>query len=207
MIKENIVKLELRPGSPISENELSQTLGLSRTPVREALMELSRVKIVEVIPQKTSIVAPIDFDTVGEFIFMRSILECAVVRECCRLSSPEDVEKLRESLRLQNFYLEKYYTDSLVELDNEFHRLLFSIAGKPQVYGLMQELAVHFDRVRNMALGNVKNTSIVRDHEAIVEAVSQRDEDAAARLMEMHLGRYGLDRETVAAKYPDIVTK
>ena len=61
-IKENIISLELAPGSPISENELAAGMGLSRTPVREALIELSRVKIVEIVPQKRSTVSLIDYD-------------------------------------------------------------------------------------------------------------------------------------------------
>ena len=78
-IKDNIVKLQLAPGSQISENELAAELQLSRTPVREALIELSKVKIVEVYPQKRSMVSLIDYELVAAARFMRYILECAVV--------------------------------------------------------------------------------------------------------------------------------
>ena len=80
IIKENIISLDLAPGSPISENELAAELGLSRTPVREALIELAKVKIVEITPQKKSLVAPIDYELVEESRFMRNVLECAVVK-------------------------------------------------------------------------------------------------------------------------------
>ena len=60
MIKDNIIRLELKPGSPVSENELAAELGLSRTPVRESLIALSKAKVIEITPQKRSVVAPID---------------------------------------------------------------------------------------------------------------------------------------------------
>ena len=75
VLKDNIVRLELEPGSRISENELAAEIGVSRTPVREALIELSKSKIVEIYPQKGSYVSLIDWDLVEEAQFMRLTLE------------------------------------------------------------------------------------------------------------------------------------
>ena len=85
-VKDNIIHLELAPGSQISENELAAELGLSRTPVREALIELSRVKIIEIHPQRKSVVSLIDNELVEEARFMRDVLECAVVEQDQRFS-------------------------------------------------------------------------------------------------------------------------
>ena len=201
-IKDNIVKLQLAPGSQISENELAAEMGLSRTPVREALIELSKVKIVEVYPQKRSMVSLIDYELVEESRFMRYILECAVVELDCGLAAPEDIMRLRENVRLQNFYLDSYYPDNLMVLDNEFHGLLFSIARKPQVFALMQNISIHFDRVRCMSLSAVKDLRIVQDHEEIVEAIARKDPAAARELMELHLNRYKIDTAEMREKYP-----
>ena len=201
-IKDNIIKLELAPGSQISENELAAELGLSRTPVREALIELSRVKIVEIYPQKRSVVSLIDYDLVEESRFMRDLLECAVAELDCQLATPEDITRLRENVRLQNFYLDSFYPDNLMMLDNEFHSLLFDIARKPQVFALMQNISIHFDRVRSMALSAVKNRKIVQDHEDIIEAIARRDPAAAKRLMELHLNRYAIDTAAIREKHP-----
>ena len=124
-IKDNIIHLELAPGSMVSENELAAAMGLSRTPVREALIELSKVKIVEIYPQKGSAVALIDYDLVEESRFMRKVLECAVVELDCEMATPEDIRRLQENVRLQNFYLENYYPEALMDLDNQFHALIF----------------------------------------------------------------------------------
>lgn len=201
-IKDNIIKLELAPGSPISENELAAELQLSRTPVREALIELSKVKIVEVYPQKRSIVSLIDYELVEESRFMRNILECAVAELDCELAGPEDIIRLQENVRLQKFYLDSFYTDNLMVLDNEFHGLLFSIARKTQVFSLMQNISIHFDRVRSMALSTVKDLKIVQDHEEIVDAIARKDPAAARELMEFHLNRYKIDAAEIRREYP-----
>lgn len=201
-ITDNIIHLELAPGSPISENELSAEMGLSRTPVREALIELSKVKIVEISPQRRSIVAPIDYDLVDESRFMRNLLECAVAELACEMATEADFDRLRENIRLQNFYLENYCPDKLMELDNQFHGILFEIARKTQVYQLMRTISIHFDRVRNMALFSVKTLRIVQDHENLVVALEKRDKTLARATMEEHLERYKIDAQEIRSAYP-----
>lgn len=202
VLKDNIVHLDLAPGSQISENELAAEMGLSRTPVREALIELSRVRIVEIYPQKKSTVALIDYAMVDEARFMRNQMECAVAELVCELATETDIARLRECIRMQRFNLESYYSDSLMELDNRFHETLFQIARKQEVYRLMQGVAIHFDRVRGMALDTVKNHRIVADHEMIVSTIGSRNKSAARALMEQHLNRYRIDEAGIRARYP-----
>lgn len=201
MIKDNIIRLELSPGSLISENELAAEMGLSRTPVREALIELSKVKIIEVHPQKRSVVAPIDCDLVEEARFMRHILECEIVKLVCDMATPEDIEALRENVCLQKFYLENNY-ESLMNLDNDFHAKLYSIAKKTQIYDMMRNLSIHFDRVKHIALVSVTNAKIVADHEALLALIEARDKEGASVLIKKHLERYAIDTEVVRQSYP-----
>ena len=202
IIKENIVSLELAPGSQISENELAAEMGLSRTPVREALIELSKVKIVDVQPQKKSTIPLIDYDMVEESRFVRSLLECAVAELDCEMASAADLERLNENIRLQNLYLDDFYSGQLMDLDNQFHGMLFDIAKKSQVYALIQNISIHFDRVRTMALSSVKSTKIVQDHVNLVDAIRRRDGSAARELMELHLNRYDIDAAALRSTYP-----
>ncbi len=83
ILKQNISDTTLRPGTLLSENELSKMLGLSRVPVREALIELSKSDIIEILPQRGSRVALIDLKLVDEAGFFRRTLECAVVKLVC----------------------------------------------------------------------------------------------------------------------------
>ncbi len=201
-IRDNIIRLELAPGSMLSENALAAEMGLSRTPVREALMELSRDRIVEIYPQRGSAVALVDYALVEETRFMRGALERAVVALDCELAVQEDLDRLRENVKLQKFYLENYYPETLMELDNAFHHILFEIARKEQVYALMERFSIHFDRVRSMALGSVRNMKIVQDHEDLAEAVARKDAAAAGALMEKHLTRYKIDVQELRETYP-----
>ena len=201
-IKENIISLELAPGSQVSESELAAEMGLSRTPVREALIELSRVKIIDIQPQKKSTIPLIDYEMVDESRFMRNLLECAVVELDCEMAAPGDLDRLRENIRLQNLYLDDFYSTQLLTLDNEFHGMLFSIAKKSQVYALMQNISIHFDRVRSLALSSVKNLKIVQDHTDLVDAIERRDPAAARELMEKLLNRYNIDAAALRADYP-----
>lgn len=201
-IKENIVNLELAPGSQISESELAAEMGLSRTPVREAIIELSRVKIIEIRPQKKSTVALIDYELVDESRFMRNLMECAVVELVCDMAAPADLERLEANVKLQNFYLDNCYNDQLMALDNQFHGILFEIARKNQIFAMMQNITIHFDRVRSMALSAVKSTKIVHDHADILQAIRDRDPKAAKELMEAHLSRYKIDAAPIREAYP-----
>lgn len=202
VIRENIIRLELAPGSPISENDLAAQLGLSRTPVREALLELSHVHIIESYPQRKSVVTLIDYDLVDEACFMRNLLECAVVQQVCAVVSEEDLLRLKENVQLQEFYLNNGHPERIMELDDCFHALLFAIAKKNLIYTMMQNMQIHFDRVRSMALGTVKELKIVQDHQQICQTIEQRDPAQACALMEQHLKRYKVDAGSLKEKYP-----
>ena len=202
MLKDNIIHLDLIPGSMLSENEISAEMNLSRTPVREALIELSKVKIVEIYPQKGSAVALIDYNLVEEARFMRNVLECAVVELACKMAGTEAVMELKENVKLQEFYLENRSPEKLLKLDDEFHRLLFHITGKNQVYQLMDSITIHFDRIRSMSLIAVKDLKTISDHQAIVDAIAKKDGAMAMELMEKHLSRYKIDEDALRKEYP-----
>ncbi|MBP0981080.1 MAG: GntR family transcriptional regulator [Oscillospiraceae bacterium] len=200
VLKENIINLELAPGSLVSENELSAMLGLSRTPVREALIELSKVKIVDIYPQKGSAVALIDYDLIEEARFMRNLLECAVVELVCEMATPQDIVMLKSNLEMQSFYIDSSFGD-MMELDNQFHKMLFTIARKEQVFTLMNNISIHFDRVRRMALFSVKPVKIVEDHYSIFHAIEEKNPEKARSIMEMHLRRYRIDASVIRESY------
>lgn len=201
-IKDNIIRLELAPGSFISENELASQLGLSRTPVREALIDLAGVKIVEIAPQKRTVVSYVNYDMVEEARFARRVLETAVVELVCAMRTQEDLECLEENVRLQRFYLERGNYGGIMELDDRFHQMLFDIAQKPQAFQMVQHMAIHFDRVRSMALSEVKDMNIVEDHGRIVEALAQQNPTEAKKLLERHLDRYRFDEAALRSQYP-----
>lgn len=202
MLKKNIISLNLVPGTNVSDHELAEELGLSRTPVREALIELSKSQVVEIYPQKGSYVSLIDMDLVEEAWFLREVLETAVAELCCDVISEEGLVELEENLRLQEFYVESNHPDKLLELDNLFHEKMFSLCKRMQVYHLMESMTTHFDRIRTLRLSVVKDYQVVKDHRAILGAIRGKQKSEARSLMEEHLNRYKTDDRNLMKLYP-----
>lgn len=193
VLKENIVMLELEPGSRISENELASELGLSRTPVREALIELSKGQIVEIYPQKGSFVSRIDWNLVEEAQFMRLTLERAVIRLACQGLEEEKIQGLEKNVKLQRFYLENNEVSELLKLDNQFHKELFTITNKSHIYRLMSNMILHFDRLRTLRTKTVDQMYVIDDHMNILDAIRMKNPDKGEKAMEQHL----TDRKSV----------
>ncbi len=203
-LRENIIHLELKPGSMVSENELAAQMGLSRTPVREALMELAKVRLVDVYPQRGSAVALIDYDLVEEARFMRNVLECAVVELACHMATPADKADLERNILWQEQELAPapLRRARLWALDAEFHQMLFRSAKKAQTFEILKSFTVHFDRVRNMSLTLNTPKRTVKDHRDIMEAVLAGDADRAKAIMTLHLSRYKVDESELRIEYP-----
>lgn len=201
-IKENIVRLELAPGSKVSESEIAAGLGLSRTPVREALQELSRERIVEIYPQRGSIIALVDYTLVDEARFMRQCLESGVAVVLAQRAQSMNLSSLRENLELQEYYLRSGNLDKLLELDNQFHQELYRLAGYENCYRMMAGMYLHFDRVRWMATQSVNQEPCVEDHRAIYQAIVEGNSREAAEAVREHLMRYRVDEAKLRREYP-----
>lgn len=202
-LRENIISLNLKPGSSVSENELAKELGMSRTPVREALQELQKIKLIEVYPQRGSIISLIDFEIIEETVFLRRVLEKAVVEELCDIITEEKLLELEKNIKLQEFYLDNRSPQKIIELDNEFHRSLFVMCNKERIYNLMEGMLGHFDRIRTLSLYSVKDIKIVADHKAILNAIRLNDKNLATEFIVKHLSRYKLDQSEIIEKYPE----
>ncbi len=207
VIRHNIMKLEIAPGSMISEQEVAQTLEISRTPVHEALLELSKSKIVDILPQRGCLVSMIDFELVTEAVFLRRTVECAVVREACTLATDKDFAVLDENIRLQDFYLASHSYDKVMELDNQFHRYLYEISNKMQCYYMVELLNIHFDRLRDLSLYSVKNLKIIDDHKELLAAMRLKTPDKAEEILRKHLSRFEIDRAEIKEKFPQYFTR
>ena len=202
MLKENSVMLELEPWSRISENELASEIGVSRTPIREALIELSKSKIVKIYPQKGSYVSLIDWELVEEALFMRLTLEKAVVRLACQGIEEEKIQELEKNVKLQKFYIDNNEAGELLELDNQFHKELFAIPNKIHIYRLMSVMMLHFDRLRTLRTKAVDQRYVIEDHLKILEAIRNKRPLEGEQVMERHLTRYIIDEKIVKEKYP-----
>ena len=199
----NVLALTFKPGALLSENELSKELGISRTPLREALLELNRSGVVETLPQKGNFVSLIDPDLIEEARFVREVLDLAVIEIACQTATEEDLMNLEANVKMQEFYLEKDMPDKVMELDDEFHRMIYKAANKERTYGMKTNMMVHFDRARALCMATVKDNKVVKDHRRIFEAIQAKDTKLALELTRKHLSRYEVDKEEIEKKYPE----
>lgn len=207
VIRENIINLQLKPGSMISEQDLADELSISRTPVHEALQEISKTKIIEVFPQKGSHVSLIDMKLVNEARFVRSTLEAAIIELAVEAATQEDIEELEENINLQEFYQSKEATDKLMELDNIFHEMMYKIADKTQTYYMVKTMNIHYDRFRELRYQTSDASPIVIEHRQILEAFQNKDKDKAREILIHHLNRTNTDYKEIIKKYENFFKK
>ncbi len=205
VLKKNIIECALKPGQMLSENALTEELNVSRTPVREALVELSKIDLIEVLPKRGSRVTKINYALVEESNFARKVLEKAIVEICCDLEKPQDFFRLEENLKLQKRFLYMSNQSRLLELDDEFHQLLFQMAKKSHVYDYLEDIRIPFDRIRYLSLLVIFDLQTVNDHIEILNAIRQRNKEEALAVMDKHLSRYLYDKTVIMERYPDYI--
>src|SRR5699024_9690693 len=130
-----------------------------------------KVKIVEILSQRGCLISLVDYALVEESRFLRTTLECAILKQVCETASQEQLVRLQANVAMQDFYLKNQESDKLMQLDDEFHAMLFEIAGKMLTHHITESLSIHDDRIRNMALYAVKDLKVVEDHRAILQAL------------------------------------
>ena len=204
MLHDNIVSLHLPPGSTASVYELSEQLGISRTPVREALLELNKSGIVEVYPQKGNVVSYIDFDLAEEARFLRLAIERAVLEKACDEISAEDFKELEFNLQVQEIALQNAQADKLLELDNSFHLKFFQIVRMETLFYIKDTLYIHFDRIRRLSLNSISNDRIVSEHRQILEALKRKDKVMLRKAIDLHLsGCSAEEQKRMRSVYPE----
>lgn len=205
IVRDNIINLEIKPGSLIGEQEIASMLGLSRTPVHEAFLELSKSKIINILPQKGCLVSFIEPELINEARFLRRCIESELIKEVIDIATPEDLMELDENIRLQEFYSDN--SDKLMELDNNFHKTMYRICNKMQCHYMVTLMSMHFDRVRNLSLHAKKDPKIIDDHRKIYEAIVSKDKDTAVKIFEKHISRIDFDWDIIEEKYGEYISK
>jgi DNA-binding GntR family transcriptional regulator len=208
VLRSNIISLQLPPGSIVSENEISSALNLSRTPIREALIELSRSKLVEILPQKGSYVTRIDLDLAEESRFLRCVVETAVFRQAAEQQLPERFFlEMKDNIAQHKLAYAAGDRERALNLDNEFHKMAYAAAGKLWTFGVVREQMVHFDRLRSLNIRVDEQDHTIKDHEELQYALEKHDPELCEYLLNRHLSRHRLVRETLLERYPDYFVK
>jgi DNA-binding GntR family transcriptional regulator len=188
VLRRDIVVGHLAPRAMLSEQDIAAGFGVSRTPVREAMIKLADEGLVEIFPQYGSFVAPIKLGDVFDSQFAREALECAAVEKAIdRLDAPQE-EQLKAVIDRQRARQRPHQREAFFRADEDLHMLILKIAGHGAAWHFVESAKVQMDRVRHLAITIArKQALILAEHEAVVEALLARDRDGAVDAMRAHL--------------------
>ena len=203
-LRDEILSGRMRPGQALSENEVAQRLGVSRTPVREAIIRLEGEGLLTVRPQVGTTVAPIDVEAVADVQFLREAIECRTVALAAQRVTAADAKALRALLKEQARIAARGDHPTFVPLDDEMHRKLVAMSGRPRVWRAVEDAKAQLDRVRFLSLEDPAwLATIHRQHEEIVDRVVAGDAEGAVAAMSRHLRAVFASIETIAKTSPE----
>jgi DNA-binding GntR family transcriptional regulator len=184
-----IVRGRLPPGMALSEAAISTTLGISRTPAREALALLADEQLVLIYPQVKTVVAPVRRSLIDEGRFVRSTLECANHAELVRTITQHQLDNLAALVAVQRKAAATGDVEAFFKLDEEMHRSMFEFAGRAHVWTMLQGVKRHFDRVRWLLLERVAYHArrAQQEHEVIMDRLFARDATGLTEAVSHHI--------------------
>ena len=198
-IRELIVTLELAPGAVVSERDLMQRLELGRTPIREALRDLARDRLVEVYPRRGIFVSNVDVGDIAGLSEVRLVLE----PEAARLAALRSTEADRAETEALLGELEETARSpderALIELDQRIHRHVYHAAHNPFAEATLNEYYVLALRIWFLALDRVTERldTAVHEHRALLEAIRDRDPERAETAMRTHIQSFDAEIRSV----------
>jgi DNA-binding GntR family transcriptional regulator len=203
-LRDRILTLALKPNTVLSRAELQSEFGISQTPVRDALMKLEQEGLVEVYPQHATVVARIDIDAARQAHFLRVAIELEAVRRVSQKPEAAFIARLRAAIEEQRKMTSRGDYPGFVAADHAMHQLFCQEAGVPDLWQIIRRQCGHIDRLRllNLPLPG-KIEAVIRDHEAIIDAIEKRNPDGAAAALRKHLSGTLSIIDQIRERHPD----
>ena len=200
-LRRAIIELELLPGTRLSEQDIATRLGVSRQPVREALIRLANSRLIEIRPHRGTVVARISAKEMTEALFVRHSVELAVVARAAESFDPWQRKRIATLLTKQEEAAGGLDHAAFREHDEAFHIALATGAGVGIAWIAIADMKTHMDRVCNMTLQNEGDMQRrVREHRSIMAAIDAHDAAAAQQAMSVHLS-------SILDDLPDLETR
>ena len=199
-IRSRIITMELKPGDPLNDRELAEELGISRTPMREALLMLNLARMVD-----------INLKLMEMEQFARYTLEKEILNRLRGRVTPRQEEEYRSNIEtyrvLEADMSQPDRTARMLELDNAFHRKSFELCGMEDHYDHMLASLQHVERIRKFSLQTEENKSVCSSHTAILEALLHGSADDVSEALESHLSRYKQSVAQARSVHPEYFTE
>lgn len=206
-LKEAILNLTFRPGEILRKAEICDALGVSRSPVAEAVARLASEALVDVIPQAGTFVARFSMAEIREGAFLREALELAAVERVATTVTDDQLVQLRRNIRLQEVLVVDGDVAGFYAADSALHEMILSFTSHRRLPGMASTAWVHVNRARQLILphpGRVADTVV--EHKAIVAALEARDPELARTATRHHLRQLVTLLERLVVERPDLFT-
>ncbi|MCR4430212.1 MAG: GntR family transcriptional regulator [Tepidanaerobacteraceae bacterium] len=187
-IREAIIAGELKPGERLMEVQLAEEMGVSRTPVREAIRKLELEGLVVMIPRKGAYVAGLSLKEAADVFEIRESLEGLAAALAAERITDEELETMEKILSSIQKAVEEGDVDTIIKKDAEFHQILFAATRNDRLAQIINNLKEQIDRFRVQSFTNparIKN--ILQEHRGIVNAIKDRNADMAEKLTREHI--------------------
>lgn len=187
-IEDAVLNGEYKDGDSLNELKISEELGVSRTPVREALMQLELEGLAKNIPNKGAVVIGITEKDIEDIYAVRIRIEGLAARLCAEKISEDELKRFQEIVDLQEFYLSKHDAEQIWSLDSEFHKIIYNASQSRPLKFMLSNFHNYIKRARDISVhadGRAEKT--VSEHKAILQAVKDRDGELAELLMARHI--------------------
>ena len=187
-IRQAIIDLRLRPGEPLREAAIAAQLGVSKTPIREALSRLEQEGLVETVSFKGAVVSVYSDRDLEEIYELRAMLEGVAARVAATDAPDEARERLTDVVARSRELRDAGDLAGLADLLGRFDQIVYEQVGNGRIRTLIDNLRAHLTRIGNLTEGIPGRVAAsVEEHAAIVEAIARRDPDAAERAMRAHI--------------------
>ena len=187
-IREDILSGKYLQDEELREKAIADELGVSRTPVREALRQLELEGLVTIIPNKGASVVGISEKDIQDIYEIRSLLEGLCAKWATSHITAEQLDELDENIFLSEFHLQKKHFEQVLELDNKFHDILYNASNSKMLDHVLSDFHHYVERVRTVTLGDAKRAKeSIEEHKKIVEALRNRDDKKAEKLANEHI--------------------
>lgn len=187
-LRKAILKGELKPGERLMEIALAQRLGVSRTPVREAMRKLELEGLVVMIPRRGAQVANITEKDLNDVLEVRIALENLSIQKACSCMTEEELEKLKEAALKFESMTENGNLVRLAEADVEFHEVIYQSSDNRRLNQVLNNLREQIYRYRVEYLKDeTTRKTLVKEHEEIYEAIRARDVKKAQEIAYRHI--------------------
>ena len=187
-LKDAIVNGKLKPGERLMEQQVAEELGVSRTPVREAIRKLEIEGFIIIIPRKGAYVSDISLKDIAQVFEVRAAMEALAAGLAAQRIADDQMEKLERKLVEVKNAVDNSDLDNIIQFDTDFHEIIYDASRNDRLVQILNNLREQIQRYRTASLaspGRLKDT--LREHQELVDAISTRNVALAQKVAKEHI--------------------